>query len=447
MKLKLNPSLKPKLSTTLKSWLPLLQASGSEVEEIVNEIAAQNPFVESKMKNKKALSDFKNKKSISDKIEQLNTTSTNFYEDLLDQLDKGLFPTDKSRDIAECIIENLDSSGLLDVSIQEIAKECGATPSEVEDVRSRFRYLEPAGIGAQDVIESLHFQLDVSECSDAIYDLARKIIDNLQGHNAYKEEEGYKEAMKLISGFSHTPTLEYSEDSKEIIPDVFIEKVDGVLSVRLNDSYIPTIKLLEAKDISGVELVDLRKRQNKLANKGGKANESRAKPLLDKEEQDFIKAKLKEGRDLIDAIAMRGVTVKKICLMIVDYQYEFFNGGEKKPMKLKDIAEEFKHSPSTISRAISNKYLECDRGIYELKSFFTTAIENSETSNSTIKDFIASLIEEEDRKKPLSDKKILDMVEEKFEISMVRRTIAKYRSKLEIPSSSDRKKFYELKAP
>ena len=99
--------------------------------------------------------------------------------------------------------------------------------------------------------------------------------------------------------------------------------------------------------------------------------------------------------------------------MIVDYQYDFFTGGEMKPMKLKDIAQELGYAPSTISRAISNKYLECSRGVFAIKSFFTTAIDG-DVSNASIKDFLLEIIKSENKKKPLSDVKILSMIEKRI---------------------------------
>jgi RNA polymerase sigma-54 factor len=129
--------------------------------------------------------------------------------------------------------------------------------------------------------------------------------------------------------------------------------------------------------------------------------------------------------------------------MIVEYQYDFFTGGVIKPLTLKMLADEFGHNPSTISRAIANKYIACDRGTYAMKEFFTTAIDE-DISNATIKDFVAECVKGESHKKPLSDMKLLEMVEAKFKISMVRRTIAKYRSQANIAGSSERKKLYQL---
>jgi RNA polymerase sigma-54 factor len=142
---------------------------------------------------------------------------------------------------------------------------------------------------------------------------------------------------------------------------------------------------------------------------------------------------------------MRKATLTKIAIMIIDYQYEFFQGGAIKPMKLDDLATDLDRHHSTISRAISNKYISCSRGVYPIKSFFALAVgEDGDTSNSEVKSYIAEVIKNEDKEKPLSDNKILSLVEEKFSLKLGRRTITKYRMALNFSSSSDRKKIYLL---
>ena len=131
--------------------------------------------------------------------------------------------------------------------------------------------------------------------------------------------------------------------------------------------------------------------------------------------------------------------------MIVEYQYEFFTGGAIKPMKLDDLAKELDRHHSTISRAISNKYISCERGIFPIKSFFATSLGgDDDVSNSQIKSYIQELIQNENRQKPLSDSKILEKVQEKFNIKIGRRTVTKYRIQANIVSSGDRKKLYAI---
>jgi RNA polymerase sigma-54 factor len=201
------------------------------------------------------------------------------------------------------------------------------------------------------------------------------------------------------------------EDNRQIIPDIFIYKTDGNIEVKLNDDYYPDIIL----DTDGLD-----------------------------DKHEFVSKKIKDAKDLIDALEMRKATLYKIGLLIVEYQYDFFLGEAIAPMKLKDLAQELDRNPSTISRAISGKYISCNRGVIPLKSFFATALD-TDVSNSAIKEFIQELIKNEDRKKPLSDVKILEEIEKKFGIKLVRRTITKYRKQCNIAGSSERKKLYMLK--
>ncbi len=157
----------------------------------------------------------------------------------------------------------------------------------------------------------------------------------------------------------------------------------------------------------------------------------------------FVSQKIKDAKDLVDALEMRKATLYKIGLMIVEYQYDFFMGKSIKPMKLKDLADDLSRNPSTISRAIANKYLSCSRGVIPLKQFFAAALEE-EISNSAIKEYMLELVKKENRLKPMSDLKLLELIEKKFEIKMVRRTITKYRQQFNIASSSERKKLYTL---
>lgn len=433
-KLRANLSVKTKLSTTLKSWLPILQSGMSELEDTLQNIAQDNPFaniqsqitqsLNSKTYKKQSTPSYKGG-SFSDRMEAFSIKDNSFYEVLESQIDSTLFPTQISQTIARKIIECLNEDGYLDIPLKVLADELGLTDIEqIEKIRQRFAYLEPYGVGAVDVIESFCFQLKNSNLEGEDYDLAMQILKDLQNHHKFKSHTNYQKVMKTIKSFKNPPTIEYGAREPEVIPDIFIYervKSDSLnnmhyeLEVSLNDSYYPKIMI----------------------------EENLSKLDSQKSGMDFLKTKLKEAKDLIDALDMRKATLLKIAVALRENQYDFFKGGEIRPMKLKDIAQDLGYVPSTISRAIANKYLECDRGIFPIKSFFTAAIDG-DTSNASIKDFILNLVKQEDRKKPLSDLKILDLVEKKFELKMVRRTITKYRQQLNIASSSERKRLYEM---
>lgn len=411
--------LKGKLSNTLKNWLPILQTNILEIEETIQSYALENPLlhIQSQIATdfssrlKKPNPNTPLKSAISDKIESLSIQEKGLYVILEEQIVPPLFPTEASQEVAMDIIDNINEEGYYDADSKERAQELGIQEIEYEKIRKRFAFLEPRGIGAKNMKECLEFHLDAcDEISDEIYDIAIQIIRNLDSHTQFRQEPSYSEALTLIKSFQIPPALFYQEEDACVIPDIFVLKNDGEISVSLNDDYYPQITIDTLK-----------------------IHENSA----------YLKTKIKEARDLIDALDMRKQTLRKIGLMIVEYQYDFFMGGEIKPMKLKDLADEFGYAPSTISRAISNKYIECNRGIFPIKNFFTTALDG-DTSNASIKDFISDLVKNENHSKPLSDLKILELIEEKFNIKIVRRTITKYRKQLNIASSSERKRNYGM---
>ncbi len=402
--MKLKTKVTNKLSTKLISFLPILKAGLDELYDSIKEVSIENPFIEIKNKKFVTLSNLKN--AITDKIEALSTSKTGFYEELINQIENShYFPTEKSRLIALLIAEDITPDGFFDGNEEEIALSVGVDTEKVKRIRERFKYLNPPGVGAKDIKESFLFQLDVLDIDDELYDLVKEMINNLDNLDRFYKHKRFNEAIKIMKNFRITPAIEYSI-SEELIPEIIVINDNGNLEIRLNEEYYPEIYINEAAD--------------------------------DK----YSKEKLKEARNLVDALEMRKSTLKKIALMIVELQYDFFKGGVIKPMKIQDIADELEFAPSTISRAIANKYLLCDRGIIPLKSFFSTAI-NEDVSANQIKEEIKALVKNEDKNRPLSDEKLCEIINEKFNIKLVRRTITKYRESINIPSSRERKKLYK----
>ncbi len=410
MKLRQSQATKLSLSTTLRSWLPILQADIESLDEVLEPFIKENPFVSIKSGYEKSYQTTK-KREYQNSIETLNFYKKSLYDALYEQINPPLFPTEKSRDIAYEIIENISEEGYFEGDIKKIAKKFDTDESSVEKIRDRFAYLEPAGVGAKDLKESFLFQLDEFELDEKVYKTTKKLIYNLENIGYFYDEVGFEEALMIIKKFKNPPALEYFSTSKQIIPDIYIDEKEGEFEIHVNNSYYPEIVL----DIEGVD-----------------------------KKEEFIKDKIKSAKDLVDALEMRKATLYKIGLMILEYQYDYFKGGSIKPMKLKDLAYELDRNPSTISRAVANKYLSCSRGVVPLKSFFSTAIDE-DTSSSSIKEFIQDVVKNEDRKKPLSDAKIAKMVEVKFGTKIVRRTVTKYRKQLNIAGSSERKKLYLFK--
>ena len=404
---------KIKLNQTLRSWLPILQSGLDELKETLEPFIKENPFATIEHKNleksekKRNFFEQVSKNSVSESIEALSIYKESLYEKLVSQINPPLFPTQKSQDIAYKIIECLDDEGYFSYDDEVFA---GFNENEVERVRARFAYLEPCGVGAKDVKESFLFQLGEAEASNEIIECAKKIILNFENIEKLRKLKFYDDALKIIKKFKNHPAIEYLEDEKEAVPDIFVLSTSSGISVQINDDYYPEISI----DTEGLD-----------------------------EKEAFVSSRIKEASELIDALEMRKATLYKIGLMIVEYQYDYFLGGDIKPMKLKDLADELGRNPSTISRAIANKYLSSPRGTVALKNFFATGFDE-ETSNAAIKEFLLELIKNEDHKKPLSDLKIQELIQAKFNIQIVRRTITKYRKILNIGSSSQRKKIYQI---
>ncbi|EAH8152116.1 TPA: RNA polymerase factor sigma-54 [Campylobacter lari] len=404
---------KAKLSQTLRSWLPILQANIEDLKENLEEFAKENPFIEIKENSSitnnqnKYYQEYFSKSTTTQMIDAKSLDNKNVYELLNEQIIPPLFPTKKSQLVAEKIIECLSHEGYFEYDEELFAQ---FDPLEVEKIRQRFKFLDPIGVGAKDNQEAYMFALEHFDLDDELYEFCKSLIQNLENAKEFTKDPLYKNAISIIKKISIPPFLEYFEESMAIIPDIYIYQENGEIKIKINDEYYPEI----AFEADGLD-------------------------------HEFLSAYLKDAKNLIDALAMRKATLYKLGLMIIEYQYDFFMGGDIKPMQLKDLAQDLERNASTISRAISNKYLSCDRGLIPLKSFFTTAVDDGETSNATIKDFLSNLIKKENPKKPLSDLKILELTQKEFpSVQLGRRTITKYRMQLGIGSSSERKKLYEL---
>lgn len=413
LKQKIAPTQKTKLSQTLRSWLPILQASIEDLKENLDGFAQNNPFlsvnevVKTQENGKNYFDSFYKQNTNSALVESMGVSKKSVYELLSEQIIPPLFPTNKSQDIAAKIIECLNEEGYFEYNEEIFAMY---KHDEVEKIRQRFKFLDPVGVGAKDYKEAFLFALENEELDDELYEFCQMLILDFENIQNYTKAKLYKQALAVLKKFSTPPFLEYFEDSRAIVPDIFIFRENDEIKVRINDEYYPEISL-----------------------------------ETDGQNHEFLSHYIKEAKNLIDALAMRKATLYKIGLMIVEYQYDFFLGKDIKPMTLKDLALDLDRNASTISRAIANKYLSCERGLIPLRDFFAFALDtDGETSNASVKDFVANLVKNESKTKPLSDSKILKLIQDEFKVDIGRRTITKYRQQLNIASSTDRKRLYEL---
>ena len=415
---------KQTLNLSLKLWIPIIQSDVQELEEIVNRHSYENPFLTH-------LNITRTKKAGSEDVDQnflenISIYNKSLYEELSEQIEAPLFPTPNSQKIAEEIINFINPSGYFEAiekEIENIAYTNGVTTSFFESIRQRFKFLKPSGVGAKDLEESYLFQLsqlDEDYVDDELNEFTKKLIFNLKKIDKFHKHHRFEEAKGIIKRFNSPPAVDYLDEQITVIPDFFVDVGDEI-KVRINSDHYPDIIV---KDPFNTE-----------------KEKTKGKKSLQKNEN--LKEKLKEARDLVNLLELRKSTLYKLVLVIVEKQIGFFIGSELKPLTMKEVADEMGFEESTISRAVSHKHIQTERGVFPLKFFFTNAVSEN-LSSAEIKNYIDMIVKNENPEEPLKDQDLADLVKKKYNIKIVRRTITKYRQILDIPSSKDRKKIYKL---
>ncbi|EGT4624448.1 TPA: RNA polymerase factor sigma-54 [Clostridioides difficile] len=442
--LELTQSQKLIMTTQLKQSLSILNMSKLELEEEIKREAENNPLVEVEKSGEinweEYIKDMDRSRRLDRteisynpdnevNLENLVKYSSNLYEDLKFQI--SLYKlTDKELEVCEYIIDSLDEDGYLRTEEKVIVDTLKIDEELFEKCLISVQQLEPSGVGARSLSECLVIQMaSLGIYNEILEEIVTKDL-NLIANNKYKEiSKKYNmslqkcvELINIIKTLDPKPGRTCSvEKSVYIQPDVTVEKIDDEFIVYLNekDSYQIRINSYY-KDIL----------------KNSQSDESA---------KEFIKERLNSATGLMKNIESRKTTVLKIAEEIVKAQDEFLRKGTKyiKPLKMKDIAEKLEFHESTISRGVNGKYMLTPFGVYEFRYFFSSAIEteNNEMASSTsIKKIIKETIKDENKKKPLSDDHISKLLKEKG-INVARRTVAKYREELGIPSSSKRKEY------
>ena len=328
------------------------------------------------------------------------------------------------------VLGNLNQDGFLEVSEEEIISETDCTPETAQEMIAAIQAMDPAGVGARDVRESILLQLKRLHLGDSLPSrIVREHLNLLETKNYKAIARAMKESManvttavKIIVGLDPHPGRAYSDEEPHyIIPDVSIQKIDNEYVIILNDDGLPRLKISSYyKEIL----------KNKVA-----------APDSTKE---YIQGKLKAAAWLIKSIQQRQRTIYKVVESILKFQLDFFEKGVAylKPMVLRDVAEDIGMHESTISRVTTNKFVHSPQGTFELKYFFTSAIERTDgdaLSSESIRQRIRQIVQGEDQDKPLSDKTISEIFQ-KENIKLARRTVAKYREQIGILSSKYRKR-------
>ncbi|GGD19043.1 RNA polymerase factor sigma-54 [Flavobacterium orientale] len=369
-----------------------------------------------------------------------------FHQDLINQLNTFIL-SDDDKDIAEFLVGSIDDMGYIRRTIQDIVDDLAFTQgiytdeANVERVLHIIHELEPAGVGARDLQECLLLQLKHKTPTESI-NLAIDMIENqfeaftkkhydklLQKYGISKEL--LKKTIEEIEKLNPKPGGAFTGNNKiieHVVPDFTIRISEGELELLLNGRNAPELHV--SKDYQ--EMLQ-----------GYKVTQEKSN--AQKEAVQFIKQKLDSAKWFIDAIRQRQETLYVTMNAIMHYQQEYFLEGDEtklKPMILKDIADLIGLDISTVSRVANSKYVETPYGTKLIKEFFSEAMKNDQgedVSTLEIKKILQNIIEEEDKKKPLPDDQLADLLKEKG-YPIARRTIAKYREQLDIPVARMRKK-------
>jgi len=364
-------------------------------------------------------------------IENTLSTGTSLADHLLWQLSLqaehgGL------REIGAAIVGNLDDDGYLVASVDEIAR-MGAWPVEaVERALAMVQRFDPVGVAARDLQECLTLQLRhlgfEGTPTERIVTEHLRLLQNHQVPEIARRLglsiDEVKHHVEIIRGLDPKPGSRFNpSQSQYVIPDVYVVKVEDQYVAMLNEESLPQLR------ISPV--------YRRLLDKNGDASD---------ETRAYVKEKFRSALWLIKSVDQRQKTIHKVATSIINFQKDFLDHGIEflRPLVLRDVANDIGMHESTVSRVVNNKYMHTPQGVFEMKYFFHSGISSSygeSVSSVTIKQRIKKIIESEDPKRPLSDSKIVSILQNEGLI-LARRTIAKYREELRIPTSNQRKVLY-----
>ncbi|MCD6533591.1 MAG: RNA polymerase factor sigma-54 [Deltaproteobacteria bacterium] len=358
------------------------------------------------------------------------TKPATLIDHLLWQLQLTPLFSERELDIGEAIIYSIDEDGYLETTIDELSARLGCEPEETESVLARIQQLDPVGVAARSLEECLLCQM-VHLGIDS--ELNRKIVEEhlsqLKTKNYRKiarqiqvDEEKVRTAVKLIMTLDPKPGARYQPDStRAVVPEVFVYKSDGRFVVSLNEDRLPRL----AVNSYYQEIASQRREPNNLT-------------------RNYLTEKIRAAQWLIKSIEQRQKTIYKVMVSIVKFQSDFFARGVHylKPLVLRDVADDIEMHESTVSRVTQGKYVQTPHGVFELKYFFNSSINQGtgDIASASVKQKIAEYINRENPTEPLSDDAIVKLLAKDHEIKIARRTVAKYRNQLGILASSQRKK-------
>jgi RNA polymerase sigma-54 factor len=367
-------------------------------------------------------------------IENTLSTAASLSDHLMWQLSLQT-EDEKLKEIGGAIVGNLDDDGYLVASVEEIAAMGDWPVSVVERALQHVQTFDPIGVAARDLQECLwlqirHLGLEGTPTEKIVTEHLR-LLQNHQvpeiARRLAMTIDDLKEHIEIIRNLDPKPGSRYNpQQSQYVIPDVYVVKVEDQYVAVLNEDGLPQLRISPT--------------YRRLLDKNAPGTEE------NNETRNYVKDKFRSALWLIKSVDQRQKTIQKVANSIINFQREFLDHGIEylRPLVLRDVANDIGMHESTVSRVVNNKYMHTPQGVFELKFFFHSGISSSygdSVSSVTIKQRIRKIIENEDPRKPLSDSKIVSILQ-KEGLMLARRTIAKYREELKIPTSNQRKVLY-----
>lgn len=419
------------MTQKLQQSIQVLQFSTEELSNFIDNQALENPLLDVTQPN--YTSNYSKPRTSTgtemNRLNQIPDTTISLFEHLIDQIHLNYRDT-YLRTLVLYLVEYIDLNGYLTISLDEAVANTGGTPIQLLDALTLIQQLEPAGVGARNLQECLMLQTERDNYAPEIAYLLLEeyfieLVERKWDSIAKKLLISLADVQKVfdyIQTLTPAPGAIFgSTEGLYIIPDLTVKVEEQQVTVFSNRSGMPEIKF----------------QQNYFEQMKQSGDPDVLKYLKDKQ-QDFEWLK--------KTVEQRGDTIFNVGKAIVERQQEFFLNKEHpiKPLILKDISEELAIHESTVSRAVNGKYLETDFGVFELKHFFSQklASDDGERSTNDVKHRLQALVDAENKAKPLSDQKLVDLLNEEG-IDISRRTVAKYRDLLKIPSSAKRKRYDE----
>jgi len=371
------------------------------------------------------------REEVDDHYERVAVAEENGYDKIVAQLHLSL-DDPRQIEIGEYLVGSLNEDGFLSCELEEVARYFEVNVDEVEKVLRVIQSFDPPGIAARNLQESLLLQLAAQGEEESLAaEIIRDHFDALKNRkfneiakDLHITTQEVQALAQEIGRLDPRPGLStFGENAKYVVPDLVVEKVEGEYIVYLNDSNIPRLRVSRAY-------------REELA---------RSRQDGDKETREFIMGKLNSARWLIQTIEQRRRTIVKVMQCIVEEQEDFFEKGPValKPLTLQQVASRIGMHESTVSRVTTNKYVQTPRGVFELKYFFSSSLDTDDGENMSskaAKTRIQEIIDKEDKARPLSDQKIVDLLKAEG-LNIARRTVAKYREQLGILPARMRKTY------